>query len=331
VGTKTRSALIASTAAFLSATTAGAQGINYDKTFFTTQQLAPNFYTLTGAAGTDPGHPEAAGGRIGVLVGSDGVLMVDASYAPLSDKIAEAIRKITPAPIRYLVDTHWHPDHTGGNPNFARLGAVILAREELWHELGQPQPPAVLAAVGNAASFTDPDRFPAITFSMGSLVKIRMDGEVIDLIPVAAAHTDGDTVVRFENANVIMIGDFYRNYGYPFIDASHGGTFKGVLEALDVVGKLAGPTTTLVPGHGAMITRADLASYRAMIVDVEARVQQLIDHGSSLKEVLAAKLTAPYDRKVRGSLDPLPSLPSGFGTSADRFVGTVYAELKSGQ
>jgi glyoxylase-like metal-dependent hydrolase (beta-lactamase superfamily II) len=307
------------------ATAVRAQGIDYAKTFFTTQKLAPNVYVLTGSPGTDAGHPEGAGGRIGVLVGPDGVLMVDASYAPLSDKIVEAIRKISPAPIRYLVDTHFHPDHTGGNPNFARMGAIILAREETWQLMSQPQPPAVLAAVGKAASFTDPARLPVITYGMGLPVNIRMDGEIVDLIPVRAAHTGGDTVVRFENADVMMVGDFYRNYGYPFIDAPHGGTFKGVVEALDTVDKLAGPNTKLVPGHGTTISRADLAAYRAMIVSVEARVQEMIDQGKSVQEVLAAKVTSPYDAGVHGGLDPLPA---GFGTSADRFVSAVYAELK---
>jgi cyclase len=306
---------------------ARAQGIDYAKTFFTTQKLAPNVYVLTGSPGTDAGHPEGAGGRIGVLVGPEGVLLVDASYAPLSDKIVEAIRKVSPGPIRYLVDTHFHPDHTGGNPNFAKMGAIILAREETWQLMSQPQPPAVLAAVGAAASFTDPARLPMITYGLGSPVKIRLDGEVVDLIPVRAAHTGGDTVVRFENADVMMIGDFYRNYGYPFIDAPHGGTFKGVVEALDTVDKLAGPNTKLVPGHGTTISRADLAAYRAMIVSVQERVQDLIGQGKSLQEVLAAKVTAPYDAKVPGGLD---SLPAGFGTSADRFVSAVYAELKSG-
>jgi glyoxylase-like metal-dependent hydrolase (beta-lactamase superfamily II) len=205
------------------------------------------------------------------------------------------------------------------------MGAIILAREETWQLMSQPQPPAVLAAVGKAASFTDPARLPVITYGMGLPVNIRMDGEIVDLIPVRAAHTGGDTVVRFENADVMMVGDFYRNYGYPFIDAPHGGTFKGVVEALDTVDKLAGPNTKLVPGHGTTISRADLAAYRAMIVSVEARVQEMIDQGKSVQEVLAAKVTSPYDAGVHGGLDPLPA---GFGTSADRFVSAVYAELK---
>jgi cyclase len=303
-----------------------AQGIQYDKTEFTAEMVGPNVYVLTGSPGTDPGHPEGAGGRVGLLAGPDGVLMVDASYAPLEDKLTAAIRKISPLPIRFLVDTHEHPDHTGGNPAFARMGALILAREEVRQELSVGFPPAVAAAIGKAASGTDPDRLPVLTYGMGEPLKIRMDGETVDLIPVRAAHTDGDTIVRFENADVMMIGDFYRNYGYPFIDPQHGGSFKGVLDALDTVMKIAGPKTTLVPGHGAVIHVPDIAPYRAMIVDLQAKVQQMVHDGKTLQEVLAAKLTSPYDAKVPGGLAPLPA---GFGTSADRFVGTLYAEVKA--
>jgi cyclase len=307
------------------ATLATAQAIDYGKIEIITQQVGPNVYALTGSPGVDPGHMDAAGGRIGVLVGPDGVLMVDAQYAPLTDKVVAAIRKLTDAPIRFLVDTHEHPDHTGGNPNFAELGALIFSREQTYQALAQVPPPAVQAAIGDAASFSAQGRLPVVTYDLGAPVKLRLDGEVVDLIPVPPAHTDGDTIVRFEKADVMMIGDFYRNYGYPFVDPSHGGTIKGVLAALDLVLQLAGPDTRLLPGHGTAVKRADLAPYRDMIVSVEARVQAMIEGGKTLKEVIAARLTAPYDAEVPGGLTPLPA---GFGSSADRFVGEIYAELK---
>lgn len=308
----------------LTASLASAQGIDFGKTELLTEQLAPDFYTLTGSPGVDPGHPEGAGGRIGVLVGPEGIFMVDATYAPLSDKVVAALRKLSDAPIRFLVDTHSHPDHTGGNPNFAKRGALIIANEGVWQTLSSPLPPTVAAAIGSAASLTDPARLPVLTFAAGAQLKFRLNGETVDVIALPPAHTDGDTVVKFEKANVIMIGDFYRNYGYPFIDSAHGGTFAGVLQALDRVMQLAGPDTKLVPGHGTVITREALPPYRDMIVNVRKTVQQMIRSGKSRRDILSAKVTVPYDAQVPGGQG---ALPAGLGTSADRFVSAIYAEL----
>jgi glyoxylase-like metal-dependent hydrolase (beta-lactamase superfamily II) len=300
------------------------QGIDYAKIEILTERMAPNLYMLSGSAGADPGHEDAAGGRIGVLAGPDGVFMVDSQYAQITDKVVAAIRKISAEPIRFLVNTHVHPDHTAGNANFVKMGALLFAREELREELMRP--PAGRGAGKNPAPAGDPARLPVVTYGMGDPVKLRLNGEIVDLIPVRAAHTGGDTMIRFENADVIMIGDFYRNYGYPFIDTNNGGTLKGALEALDVTMKLAGPNTRLVPGHGTNINRADIIPYRDMILGVQAKVQQMINEGKSEQEVLAAKVTAPYDAKVPGGL-----LPAGAGTSADRFVSMVYSQLKGGK
>jgi cyclase len=299
------------------------QGIDYAKIEILTEKVAPNLYLLSGSAGADPGHEDAAGGRIGVLAGPDGIFMVDAQYAQITDKVLAAIRKISPEPIRFLVNTHVHPDHTAGNAYFVKLGALLFAREELREEMLRP--PARPGA-GNTAPAGDPARLPVVTYGMGQPVKLRLNGEIVDLIPVRAAHTGGDTMIRFENADAIMIGDFYRNYGYPFIDTNNGGTLKGALEALDETMKLAGENTRLIPGHGTMIHRADIVPYRDMILGVQAKVQQMIDAGKTEKEVLAAKVTAPYDAKVPGGL-----LPAGAGTSADRFVSMVYGQLKGGK
>ena len=294
------------------------QGIDYAKIEILTEKIAPNLYMLSGSAGADPGHQDAAGGRIGVLAGPDGIFMVDAQYAQITDKVVAAIRKISPEPIRFLVNTHVHGDHTAGNANFVKMGALLFAREELREEMLRP-PPA-----GNSAR--DPARLPVVTYGMGDPVKLRLNGEVVDLIPVRAAHTGGDTMIRFENADAIMIGDFYRNYGYPFIDTNNGGTLKGALEALDETMKIAGPNTKLIPGHGTIINRADIVPYRDMILDVQAKVQRMIGEGKTEQEVLAAKVTAPYDSKIPGGL-----LPAGAGTSADRFVSMVYSQLKTGR
>src|SRR5579864_5279030 len=298
------------------------QAIDFSTIEIKTDKVAPNLYMLSGSSGLDPAHQDAAGGRIGVLAGPDGIFMVDAQYAQLTDKVLAAIRQISPAPIRFLVNTHVHVDHTGGNANFAKMGVTIFAREELRVELIHP--PAL--ANGNPPPARDPASLPVVTYGLGAPVKFHMNGEVVDLIPVRAAHTGGDTMIRFENANAIMIGDFYRNYGYPYIDTNNGGSLKGALEALDATMELAGPDTKLIPGHGTIIHRTDLIPYRDMILAVQAKVQQMIAQGKTREEVLAAKVTAPYDSKVPGGL-----LPAGAGTSADRFVGMVYLELKSGK
>ena len=297
-----------------------AQGIDYAKIDILTENLAPNLYILSGSAGADPAHEDAAGGRIGILTGPDGVFMVDSQYAQLTDKVVAAIRKVSSEPIRFLVNTHVHPDHTAGNASFVKMGALLFAREELREELNRPPANAAQTAA------RDPARLPVVTYGMGDPVKLRIDGEIVDLIPVRAAHTGGDTMIRFENADVVMIGDFYRNYGYPFIDVNNGGTLKGALEALDQTMKLAGPNTRLVPGHGTIIHRNDIAPYRDMILDIQAKVQKQIDQGKSEQEVVAAKLTAPYDAKVPGGLGP-----AGGGTSADRFIRMVYSQLKRAQ
>jgi len=326
---------VAAGAAALEQGAAALEGIDYSKIGIQTEKLGSNIYALTGSPGADPGHPEAAGGRIGVLTVPDGVLIVDAQYVPLTDKIVAAIKTISPSPVRFLVNTHEHPDHTGGNANFARLGALILAREEVRTELAQPLPPAVAGAVGAdllkalqtaAGSAADSLRLPVATSGLGGQQKLRLNGETIDPIPAPSSHTDGDTIVRFENADVMMVGDFYRNCGYPFVDPSHGGTTAGILKALDLVTSLAGPSTKLVPGHGGIVTVADLPPYRDMVLTVQRTVKQLIDQGKSLQQVLDSKPTAAFDAKVPGGTTPIP----GIGSSADRFVSTIYAELRAG-
>jgi len=326
--TNARTAVIAGLG-ILKMTTAAAQPmpppIPFDKISISTTRLTQRFYTLTGSPDTDPGHPEAAGGRIGVLTGKDGVFMVDCSYAPLSAKITEAIATMSKGPVRFLVNTHEHPDHTGGNPNFARQGAILLARRETRDALAQPLPPAIAAAIGDAALNNDPARLPQLTFDGRSVVRCYFDGETIDLIPLPDAHTNGDLIVRFEEEDVIMLGDFYRNYGYPFVDRSHGGTFSGVLKALDTVLTIAGPNTQLVPGHGTIVDRSALIFYRDMITDIRRKVGAMIKAGMTKQEVLAARLTAPYDARTPGGNRPLPA---NLGTSADRFVAALYDELK---
>src|SRR6185436_12244460 len=176
---------------FLAAMAAGAmsvsfmaQGIQYDKIEIKTEKVAPNLYMLSGSENVDPGHPDGAGGRIGILAGPDGIFMVDSQYAQITDKVLAAIKRIDPGPIRFMVNTHSHADHTAGNANFAKLGVVLLAREELRESMARP-----LAAARGAADTRDPKRLPMITYGMGDALKFRMNGETVELIPVRAAHT----------------------------------------------------------------------------------------------------------------------------------------------
>jgi cyclase len=297
-------------------TSGWSQEMDFNKVQIITEQLGPNVYMLTGSAGLDPSHEDAAGGRIGLLAGPDGILMIDSQYVQLADKVLAAIRRIDTRPIRFLVNTHIHRDHTAGNAYFAKQGAVIFAREELREGMVR------LSEMPNASTnpVANPAGFPIVTYGMGPPVKIHMNHEVVDFIPIRAAHTDGDTNIKFEKANVLFIGDFYRNYGYPFIDINNGGTLKGMLEGLEATMKSADANTTIVPGHGTLIRRDAIVPYRDMIVAVADKVEQMIAQGRSLQEVLAAKLTAPYDSKVSG----------GTESSADRFVTAVYQELKEG-
>jgi cyclase len=295
--------------------------IQYDKIEIKTEKIAPNLYMLSGSENVDPGHPDGAGGRIGVLAGPDGIFMVDSQYLQIGEKVLAAIKRIDPGPIRFLVNTHLHGDHTAGNATFAKLGAVIMAREELRE--GMARPPA-----RGGADTRDPARLPVVTYGMGDAVKFRMNGETVELIPVRAAHTGGDTMIRFVNADAIMVGDFYRNFGYPFIDVTNGGSLKGALEALDLTMKVAGPNTKIIPGHGTFVNRTDLIPYRDMILAVQAKVQELIAQGKTEAEVVAAKVTAPFDAKVPGGLLPANT---GGGTTADRFVRMVYSQLKAGK
>ena len=273
---------------------------DFSKVEIKTTKVADNFYTL-----------EGQGGTIGVLAGPDGVFLVDTQFAPLTTKIVAAVKQISPNPIRFVVNTHVHPDHTGGNENLGKMGAVIFAREELRGRLMNPNP----AANGTPVPPAPAAALPVITYR--GRVTFHMDGEEVELIPIQRAHTDGDTLVYFHNANVLMTGDFYRSIGYPNIDRANGGSLNGMIDGLGVVIGMAGPNTKIIPGHGATVDRAAVIAHRDMILGVRDRVEQLVMQGKTPEEVVAAHPTSEFDAKV----------PPVQGTT-DRFVGQLYAELK---
>ena len=283
------------------------------------EKMSPNLFVLHGSQGLDPAHPDASGGRAMVLFGPDGVLMVDTQNRQVAEKTLKAIRGFTDGPIRILVDTHVHSDHTGANAFFAKQGALIYAQENLRNEMLRPP----RRATGTAPAI-DPASVPAATYSFNPAapgepaVTFYMNGETVDFIPMMPSHTAGDTIVRFRKADVIYIEDFYRNFGYPFADQANGGSLKGMLDAADLIAKLAGPNTTLIPGHGTLIKKQDLLPYRTMIVDIMAKVKALRDQGNSLKDVLAANLTAPYDAATLGDTQQ----------SKDRFITEAYDEVQ---
>jgi cyclase len=269
-----------------------------------TTKIAGNFYTL-----------EGQGGTIGVLAGPDGVLMVDSQFAPLGDKIVAAIKQISDGRIRFLINTHVHGDHTGGNENIARQGAVILARENLRTRLAKPAP----QASGQPGVPAPPMALPMVTYD--SPLTIRMNGEEVQLIPVPVAHTDGDTMVYFPTANVLMTGDFYRSTGYPNIDRNNGGSMNGMLAGFDLIAKTGRPDTKIIPGHGAIVDKSAVAAHKAMMIGVRDKVAALVKQNKTQEEVVAAKPAAEFDSKVTGAT-PM---------TADRFVGQLYQELKSGR
>jgi cyclase len=275
------------------------QAVDYSKVEIKTTRHADNFFTL-----------EGQGGTITVLTGPDGVLLVDGQYAQLTDKIVAAIRKVSDQPIRYLIDTHLHGDHTGGNENFAKLGALIFSRDQLRKRLANPAPGAngqVTPAPAKA--------LPVITYD--GPVTLHINGEDVELIPIRAAHTDGDTLIRFPKQDALAVGDYYRGVGYPRVDLTNGGTLDGLLAGLGETIGLAGPKTKIIPGHGPIVDRSAVVGQRDLVLATRDRMRPLVAQGMTVEQVLAAKLTASTD----------DAIPQGAQT-AEQFIRWLYAELR---
>lgn len=295
----TRSVFVISTMAALAA--AAQQRPDFSKVDIKTSQLSGDFYTL-----------EGLGGTISVLTGPDGVLLVDSQFAPLTEKLVAAIRKISDEPIRFLVDTHLHGDHAGGNENFAKLGALIFSRDQVRARLEHPSP----APDGTPRKPAPPLALPAVTYD--GPVTIHINGEAVRLIPVRNAHTDGDTVVSFPSHDILAVGDIYRGVGYLYVDLNSGGSLAGVLDGLDAIIGLAGPRTRIIPGHGPITDRNGVMAKRHLVVTVRDKVAALIAQGKTLEEVIASKPTAEFDAQV----------PQGPQTS-EEFVTWLYTALKT--
>jgi cyclase len=294
---------------------------NFDKVEIHVLPVQNNVYMLVGA-----------GGNITVQAGKEGVLLVDTEYAQLAGKISAAIQKISDKPIRYIINTHVHADHTAGNEDLAKLGstitggnvagnladagagAAILAHENVLRRMSEPAPGGPKIAFGN---------WPTDTYFTAEK-DLFFNGEAIQILHQAAAHTDGDSIVFFRRSDVIAAGDLLTPGNYPVIDLQRGGNIKGLIDGLNRIIQIAIPAekqeggTMIVPGHGRLCDQADVVEYRDMATIIRDRVQDLIKKGMTLEQVKAAKPTRDYD--------PLYGAATGFWTT-DMFVEAVYKSL----
>ena len=265
--------------------------------------VVPGIYMLQGS-----------GGNIGLSVGKDDAFVIDDQYAPLTDRIKAAIATVTSKPVRFVVNTHWHGDHTGGNENMTNGGAIIVAHENVRRRMGSDQfneffksttPKSPAAAL------------PVVTFTEG--ISFYVNGDSVQVTHVKPAHTDGDAIVMFRGANVVHMGDTYFNGIYPYIDVSSGGSLTGLIAAVDGVLAMTNESTRIIPGHGALGNRASLMEYRTVLATVRDRVAKLIARKRTLAQVIAAKPLADYDETWgKGFMKP------------DQFLTLVYASLSKG-
>jgi glyoxylase-like metal-dependent hydrolase (beta-lactamase superfamily II) len=258
---------------------------------------------------------DGQGGRAAALIGPEGIFIVDSQFARVSDKFLAAVKQLSPAPLKFLVNTHVHGDHTGGNENFAKAGATILGRPALRAQLLNPRP---APGNGQVPPVAPAAALPVVLYD--APVTVHLNGETVQLVPLVPAHTDGDTAVKFEQADVLMTGDVYRSQGFPAAAIGNGGSVLGTIAALDRLVTLAGPNTRVVPGHGPVVGRAELVFHRDMAVTVRDRVAAQLRDGKTPEQIRASKPTADFEERVGG--------PPNFIT---QFVDALITELGAGR
>jgi glyoxylase-like metal-dependent hydrolase (beta-lactamase superfamily II) len=249
-----------------------------------TQPVAAGIYMLTGS-----------GGNLGVSVGADGAFVIDDQYEPLSERLLAAIGELGGKPVRFVLNTHWHLDHTGGNENFAATGAVVLAHENVRTRLERGQ---LIRFLERRIDPAPAAALPVITFREG--MNLFLNGEEIEVFHAPAAHTDGDSLVYFRTADVLHMGDTYFAGMYPFIDRDSGGSLEGALAAIDAALERIGDETRIIPGHGPLSGTAELRAYRDMLQTIGDRVRTQLAGGASCEQVIASRPSADFDARFGG-------------------------------
>jgi glyoxylase-like metal-dependent hydrolase (beta-lactamase superfamily II) len=265
----------------LVAAVAGAQERDFDKVTIKTTKITDSVYML-----------EGAGGNIGLSVGEDGVVLIDDQFAPLTPKIQAAIAAITPKPIKFVLNTHWHGDHTGGNENLAAAGAVLVAHDNVRKRMSVSQ---FIELMKQQVPPSPPKALPVVTFSTDAT--LHLNGEDLHIMYAGPAHTDGDSIVVFPNAKVVHMGDTFMTISYPFVDLGSGGNFDGYITVADKVLGMADGSFKIIPGHGALSTKTELKVWRDMLAGIRARVKKQVDAGKTLDAIQKQKVTAEWDDK----------------------------------
>ncbi len=262
---------------------------DYSKIEIKTIEVASNIYMLMGA-----------GGNLGLSTGKNGSFLIDDQYAPLTEKILAAISEVSDQQLKFLINTHWHFDHTGGNENIGKGDTIIVAHDNVRERMSKGQ---MMKAFNLKVPPASPQALPVVTFPES--LTFHWNDETIEVIHFPNAHTDGDAAVFFKNANVIHTGDLFFNGIYPFIDAGSGGSLNGMIQSLEKIIKRTNKATKIIPGHGPLGTADDLQSYMDMLKTIYGRVDKLLKAGKSVDEIVAAKPTADFDTKWgKGFLNP---------------------------